>query len=422
MRYLLRGERQLAKNIASLYGVECANLFVPLLTIPFFARVLGPSTWGYVLFAQGAAAWVTLIVEFGFGFSATRSVAQGANPAKELAAVSLAKVRIAITVSIAVIGIFWIASPAGVPLKFVILGVLAGAAQGLNPYWLLTGIQKMRGGAISNVATRIAWAIAVFILVRSADDAVLILWLLLVANALATLAMYVLAHRSVGWEKPTRGEVSGRLRSGANLFLFTAASGIYGAANVFILGLLAPALQVSWFGSADSVRKVGLRLLTPIGQALFPRVSQSLSIQHPSAQRVAVAGAVFSLLVAILFAGCAFVLAEPIIRVVAGPGYESAVSVLRILAMQLPITALSRSLGVQWMLPNHMDSQFRTIVLAACGANVLLAIWLMPAYGAMGAAWCLLIVEVGILAAMIVCLRHAGKTLKFRPNAQELAA
>jgi O-antigen/teichoic acid export membrane protein len=37
-------DRVLARNVASLYGVQFANYLLPLITIPYLTRVLGPAT------------------------------------------------------------------------------------------------------------------------------------------------------------------------------------------------------------------------------------------------------------------------------------------------------------------------------------------------------------------------------------------
>ena len=39
-------------NVIALYGVQACTYALPLLTFPYLARVLGPSGWGVVVFAQ----------------------------------------------------------------------------------------------------------------------------------------------------------------------------------------------------------------------------------------------------------------------------------------------------------------------------------------------------------------------------------
>jgi len=69
-------DRCVLHNIASLYGAHMVNYVVPLATIPYLVRTLGASSWGLVAMAQGFGAYLGLVVEYGFNFSATREVAR----------------------------------------------------------------------------------------------------------------------------------------------------------------------------------------------------------------------------------------------------------------------------------------------------------------------------------------------------------
>src|SRR5271170_3092180 len=59
-------------NVIALYGVQACTYALPLLTLPYLARVLGPSGWGVVVFAQAIGEVIACIVEYGFDISASR--------------------------------------------------------------------------------------------------------------------------------------------------------------------------------------------------------------------------------------------------------------------------------------------------------------------------------------------------------------
>jgi len=44
-----------AQNLLALYGVQFANYLLPLLTLPYLARVLGPSGFGVLAVGQSLA-------------------------------------------------------------------------------------------------------------------------------------------------------------------------------------------------------------------------------------------------------------------------------------------------------------------------------------------------------------------------------
>jgi polysaccharide transporter, PST family len=45
----------LVQNIVALYDGQICTYALPLMTFPYLARVLGPSGWGSVVFAQAIA-------------------------------------------------------------------------------------------------------------------------------------------------------------------------------------------------------------------------------------------------------------------------------------------------------------------------------------------------------------------------------
>src|SRR5262249_7524714 len=74
-------------NAGALFAGQAIGLVVPLLVVPYLARVLGPAGWGPVLAAQGLANWLILIFEFGFDLSGTRAVARTRTSADAMAIV-----------------------------------------------------------------------------------------------------------------------------------------------------------------------------------------------------------------------------------------------------------------------------------------------------------------------------------------------
>ena len=62
------------KNIFSLYIIHFANYLLPLIVVPYLVRVLSPSGFGIVSFAQSLIAYLTIFVDYGFALSATRKI------------------------------------------------------------------------------------------------------------------------------------------------------------------------------------------------------------------------------------------------------------------------------------------------------------------------------------------------------------
>ena len=70
-----RTSNPLVENAAALYAVQLAGYVLPLITVPFLARVLRPDGFGLLALAQSLALWLSILLEYGFNLSATRAVA-----------------------------------------------------------------------------------------------------------------------------------------------------------------------------------------------------------------------------------------------------------------------------------------------------------------------------------------------------------
>jgi PST family polysaccharide transporter len=94
-----------------------------------------------------------------------------------------------------------------------------------------------------------------------------------------------------------------------------------------------------------------------------------------------------------------------LVRILLGPMFDPTVPVLRVLALLLPLIAVSNVLGIQWMLPLGLDHVFNRIILAAGVLNLSLAYWLAPRFAEMGMAWAVVIAEGFVTLTMYGYLR-----------------
>jgi polysaccharide transporter, PST family len=66
---------RLRGNIASLFVLHGANYVLPLITVPYLVRVLGPENFGRIAFVQAFIQYFVVLTDYGFNLSATRAVA-----------------------------------------------------------------------------------------------------------------------------------------------------------------------------------------------------------------------------------------------------------------------------------------------------------------------------------------------------------
>jgi PST family polysaccharide transporter len=409
--WLTRLFRQtLFQNIMSLYGLQVFTYIVPLITIPYLARVLGAPGWGRLAFAQAFGGYLVLVMGFGFGLSATREVARYRDDRESLAAilssVVAAKALLAIvSVGLALFVAGWIS---GFKHQSVLLwaSIFWAVAQSFHPAWFFQGLERMRLVAVLDISAKGLATIGIFMLVRSADAG----WKVLVLQGFFSLCSaaiaFALIYRNLPLRLPTRLAIWNTLRQGSSIFLLQGAVSFYTLGNAFILGLFAPSQFVGYYAGAEKISRASLSLLGPIGQAFYPRISHIAHRSRTEAAALARIGLFLSGIGGILLSLLVFVGAAPLVHLVLGPGFDATIPVLRILSLLPALVALNQVLGLQWMLPLGLDRSLSTIVVGAGILNVLLAVLLASRYGQIGMAWSVVTAET-FVAVSIYCVLRA---------------
>lgn len=401
------------KNLVGLYSVHISNFLLPLVTIPYLARILGPARLGEIAIAQAVGMYVSIMIDYGFSLSATRDAARERDDRQRLAelvsGVLGAKLLLgAATVAIA-IAVLSIAPGIQVRPSLLWMGITWGAAQGMSMIWFQQAIEQVGTIAKFEVTAKVLATCAIFLFVRRPEDIVLIMGIEASAAGACMIRSLQLTFRHVGYFRPTLKHTKSALRSGFAMFLFRSSLSLYTTANVFILGLFAPVSVVGFFAGAQKVSRTPLGLFTPFTQAIVPRLSYLVHAPVAEQRRfrmlsaAVLCGSGLAMSIALFFA------APLIVRLVLGPGYEPAVPALRILSLLIPVVSANIFLGQHCLLPLGEDAAFVKVTLAAGLLNLAGGALLAYHFQHIGMAWAAVAAEVFVLLGLCEALRRHGR-------------
>lgn len=406
----MRAGRSLIRNLTATFAWQGANYILPLITLPYLARVLGPAELGVLGFSNGVIAYFVLLTNWGFALSATQQIAANRNDP-----IALNEIFWNTLFAKAILGVF----------SLVLLVAAIVAVPGLRPYaavlllawlqvagsiitadWFLQGMERMGRFATAGILGKSVSAALIFLLVRDPSDVAAAAGL----QGVAIIASGLISLRlAVGTGQIGRPAVSGRktlrcIRDGRELFLSNAAISLYTNINVLALTATSGAMQVGLFVGADKIRNAVQGVITPISLVMYPKLSAMVPDDGARmlwmVKRLAVAQGCLmgALSIALWFA------APLAVRLLLGPGYDSAVPVLRWMAPIPFLVGLSNICGVQVMLPLG----FRTEFLMTVSIPGILSLAYMPLLaihrGAVGVSMALVLTEVSVNAVAIFLL------------------
>ena len=392
-------------NAASLYAVQACRKLIPLVTIPYLARVLGPSGWGDVAFTLSMGEFIGILGEFGFVLSATREIAQKRDTRDECGLIASGTFGAqAVLVTIGVLGAWLISTR--MPLlnshpKLLCAGLLYGASQGLTPMWLFQGLERMTLAASLEVTSKVAGLAAIFLFVHVPNDE----WKVMAFQSFSPLVTAIVglwtAHRLLRLRRPTLSMISRALRSGWPMFLMRSGAAAYSTGNVLILAIFAPASVVGYYASAEKLARAITGLLMPIRDAFYPRLSQLATHSPRENERLTRISANIESGCGLLLTIATFAFAGPIIRLVFGKTFGPAVPILEILSVLPFILSLTDSIGMQSLLPAGKESMVTKAIIGGALVNGLLALVLAPRFQGRGMAVSVDIAEAAVCAILI---------------------
>ena len=406
---------RLAGDAGTLYVVHVVGMLVPLLTIPYLARVLRPTAWGTVVFAQSLGAWLALVVEYGFDLSATRAVARHRDSRSHLvglaAGVQGGKLILLLGLLPAVLAMFWLIPIFRQQPALLVWACVFAMVRGYSPAWYFLGMERVRAPAIAETGAKVVAALGIFVLVHHPGHAWRVLALQAVAMTVTMCFLTMLMNRELPFRAPRLAQSIRTLRESFEIFVFRSSSGLFLQANAFILGLLATPQVVGFFGGAEKIIRAAINLLHPLSQALFPRVIRSAATDPEETRRLLLTGLVLFVSLGMIMGVTALGAAPILVRVLLGPEYGEAVPVLRVLSVLPPLIAIGTLFGIQWALPAGLERPFYRLVVAAGILNILLAALLVPRYGALGMAVSIAIAEVLVAGGLILVFLSKGGRL-----------
>ena len=411
----------LLSNFSALAGSHVIGLVVPLLTVPYLARVLRPEGWAPVLVAQALASWLVLLLDYGFDLSGTRAIALARARVERIDAV-IWNIQYAKLLLVPVAAVILVIASFTLPAlqndsSLALSTLLFIIARGLNPLWYFQGLEQVRTAVSVDTGCKVLGALSVFVWVTGVSDS----WRVVALQAgFALISSVVLTLRLCRDVPPTR--ISARsalevLQASWTLFAFRASSTLYMQANTLLLAVFSSALVVAGYGGAEKIVRAAINLLEPLTRVLLPRISY-LSASDPARAGQLIRQTLLLLGTIGVAFGVAIVAAAPLlVSLLLGPGYENAIPVLRVLALLLPIITVGTVLGTFWALPFGQDRSLLLITASAGVLNVLLLLVLVPRLEAVGMAAAVVVAEAFVAMALGVLYLRWRDALRRAPAA-----
>lgn len=380
--------RRIVKNMTALGVLQIANYLIPLLVLPVVSRVLGATLFGSVGYAQNIITYLTLLVNYGFEYSATRQIAlAGDNRERKRqlfwAVISAKSALLILSFAILAILPLFVSRVACDPRLYVYTA-LTNIGIVFFPTWYLQGEQQMDKMAWANFFTKLLGAVLVIALVREASAYRLYPLLLSLASIVVGIGamLYVVRHFRIGGFVLTRASMREVLAAGAPIFINNVFVSLYTTVNMTLLGIFAADDMIGYFSAAQRlIIALNMVVVLPVSTAVYPEISRRFEASKQEGVRFLKRVLVYASLAAAVVSLGTFVVAPIAIPIIYGGGYEPAIDILRWLS-PIPFLIMTATLlTVQGLYGLGLQRWAPWVGLCLASLCISLNLWLLPRWG-----------------------------------------
>ena len=376
--------KTIAENLTYLSILQVAGYVLPFITMPYLSRVIGVSGFGKIAFASAIMVWMQTLVDWGFGYSATRDVAKYRDN-KEIVSsiysnVLWAKSFLAL-VGLIILVILILSIPLlrenAVLLLFTYL-LIPGYI--LFPEWFFQGMEKMKYSTIFNLAIKLAFTIAVFFVIKKEED--FIYQPLLSSFGFifsGIIAFFIIRNKwGVRLLRPNWTTIVGYLKGSFDIFIGNLFPTMYNNFSVVLLGAIGSPIANGLYDGGNRFISAAQQFMSIIGRTFFPflnRRNEMFSIYT----RLHLWLAAFVSLA--LFFG-----APLIVRIFLTSEFEDSITVIRIMSFSIFFLALGTVYCVNYLFVKGFDREARNCTIITSLVGFLLAYPMIKCFGYLGAA------------------------------------
>ncbi len=411
--------RALAANMAAVITGKTATAVVGLLTVVALTRHLGPTEYGYYRTVLTYSAFAAVLADSGLYMVTLRAMShRGADAGRVLGSALPLRVATTGSVLLAAAAVAWL-TPYDPPVKW---GTLIGAAIYTclqTSDFLIAAFQsllKQARNAAAEVAGAVVTLAAVSVLALTHAGALPMLGATLLGAAVAVSISIRLIRRlvpfRVSFDPP-------RWRQYLLAGLPLAGSQILGMAMLrgdsLLLSLFQPAAAVGLYGVPSKLFEITTSVPYMLAGLMMPALTASAARDRAELSRqlgrTLDAAAAYGVGVVIAFAP----FAGQLLALIAGERFAAGAPALVVISFAVALAGLTHVLRFTLVACERP----RLVLIAdavACGCAFTAYFGLIPRYSLLGAAAGTVVAEAGALVAMIVALKHAGRSLPSLAN------
>ncbi|EEW2104402.1 MULTISPECIES: flippase [Enterobacterales] len=403
----MRNHTSLKKNALSLLIMQVINYLVPLITLPYLARTLGIVQYGALNLSLSLIQYGVIFITFGFNLSATRDIAKNRGNTQIISKIFWE------TISSKILLLFFSCIILYYSTEFIdgfnsiryltVIFFMQLISVAIDPLWFFQGIERLVKISIITAIIRLINIPLLLFFVHGPHDVekvAVIQSLLLLLTSIINL--YLIKKENILiFIKIKELKIVHSLISSLPLFVGAAAISLYNTSTPLILGLMSNYNEVGIYSAGFKIQMAAVGVFTILGQVIYPRANNLFSKRTQDGYIFVKKLLIYMLPVLSLSLLIFYVMVPPLIVMVLGQDFIGSSEVVKIMSPMLVLVPYSIVLSNNLLLPLGHKHIYYILPIFIGLLHILYTIILSDKFGAIGAAYSMLITEAITLITLI---------------------
>lgn len=371
-RKIINQYRTVINNLISLIVLQGLNYLLPLITIPYLTRVLGPTNYGVIIFATSTILYFQILTDYGFNLSATRNISVNKENKHKISeifsSVMIIKLMLLFLSFIIILFIIRFIPLFSENYKVYLALFLLLVGNVLFPIWLFQGMEEMKYITYINIILKGVSTVCIFIFIKNSNE----YFRLALINGLASLFVGVISFAfaikkfKIKAILPNKATIKQELRDGWYIFTTSFLSNVLANSGPFILGIFTNQTIVGYYGALDKITKAFVGMFAPITQAIFPHINKKFSISYEAGVNEVKRFGKIVISFSIVIAALMILFNKPIVKILCGEEYLLYANIVAYMSIWIVLSILNNFIGTQLLIGAGYGRYYsRSFVIAA---------------------------------------------------------
>lgn len=381
-------------------------ILIPLITIPYISRVLGPDGIGINSYTSSIVSYFILLGTIGINSYGNRMIAYLRDDKIEMSKLffSLVVLRfiiVAISLSIFIVFTHFYGKYQNALLMQSILLI----ASALDISWLFMGMEKFKKIFFRDFAVKVLSLIFVFSFVKNEGDTLIYIGILVLSQLIGNVSLWPYLRKTVCPVPIKSLSITKHIKPSISFFIPQIAIQVYVILNKTMLGSIVGVGAVALYDNAYKICSIILSVVTAIGVVSLPSLTRKFS-KNKSGEMNEYFKLIFNFTCFISFPLSAglLVVSDDFSSLFFGYKFDGISSVIKIMSPNIILISLGIIFGQYFSAIDKIKNLTISVSIGAV-SSVLLNIFLINKHGVNGAAFATVVTELIVTLIQIHLMR-----------------